>query len=497
MSIMIKIDTKSNTPIFRQIINRMISLIESKAIKPGMRVPSTRKKADKLSVNRSTVYNAYRELWALGYLESRPGAYTTVRKRINITDRKPKARNSIIKWAERINTGGEKILAAYLKDETLLKKATRSEIINFIPLSPDNRLLPLDSFRKCMNDVLVRQGTALLQYGNPLGYQPLRDYIAQRMQAHSVSISSDEIMITTGAQNAIDLLLKALASPGRGVVVEAPTYSRAIDIMQLSDFKIIEVPMKLNGMDLNALNNILDQQSPDIIYTMPNFHNPTGITTLQDHREKLLHICEKSRIPLIEDGFEEELKYFGKAVLPIKSMDHGGVVIYIGTFSKILFPGLRIGWIAADKKLISALVPVQRASIISGNLLDQAAVHQFCSMGHYDLHLKRMHRTYRNRMQKAMQAMQTYLNHDQVYWTQPTGGYTIWLKLKHLNKNENSVVEKLIDHGVAVLPGSTHFHGEPSGLFLRISIAHVDEYAIEQGIKRLATGLAELYNQQD
>jgi GntR family transcriptional regulator/MocR family aminotransferase len=496
MSILIKIDTKSTTPIFRQIIDRIIKLIESKAIKPDMRLPSTRIMADKLSVNRSTVYNAYQELWALGYLESRPGAYTTVRKRINIVTRKPKARNGIIKWAERINSGSEKILAAYLKDEVLLKKATGSGVINFIPLSPDSRLLPLDTFRKCMNDVLVRQGAELLQYGSPLGYQPLRDYIAERMRAHSVSISSDEIMITTGAQNAVELLLKMLTVPGAGVAVEAPTYSRVIDILQLSNLKIIEVPMKSDGMDLDALNGILDQQSPAIIYTMPNFHNPTGITTPQDHREKLLRICERSRIPLIEDGFEEELKYFGRAVLPIKSMDHGGVVIYIGTFSKILFPGLRIGWIAADKKLISSLVPIQRASIISGNLLDQAAVYRFCRMGHYDLHLKRMHQAYRNRMQKAMSAMQTYLNHEQVDWTQPAGGYTIWLMLKDLNKHENRVVEKLIEHGVAVLPGSTHFHGTPGGLFFRISIAHLDEQAIEEGIKRLAAGLAELYSRQ-
>jgi DNA-binding transcriptional MocR family regulator len=493
MSILINIDTKTSTPIFRQIIAGIVSLIESKAIQPGMRLPSTRTMADNLSVNRSTVYKAYQELWAMGYLESRPGAYTTVRKRINIVTRKPIAPKGILDWTRRINKGSQNIRRTYIKDETLFKQVNASKVINFIPLSPDSRLLPLDSFRKCMNDVLVRQGAALLQYGSPLGYQPLREYIAERMRAHSVSISSDEIMITTGAQNAIELLVKTMTLPGVGIAVEAPTYSRAIDILQLNHLKIIEVPMTSDGMDLNALDAILAQQSPAMIYTMPNFQNPTGITTPQDHRETLLHICKKNKIPLIEDGYEEELKYFGKAVLPIKSMDHGGVVIYIGTFSKILFPGLRIGWIAADKQLIDSLAPVQRASIISGNLLDQAAVYQFCRMGHYDRHLKRMHLTYRNRMQKAMQAMQTHLDPDQVHWTQPAGGYTVWLKLKNLNMQENRVMETLIHHGVALLPGSTHFHGSSGGLFFRISIAHLDEPAIEEGIKRLAAGLAALY----
>jgi DNA-binding transcriptional MocR family regulator len=495
MSILIKIDTKTNTPIFRQIIDGIIRLIESNAIKPGMRLPSTRAMAHTLSVNRSTVYKAYQELWALGYLESRPGAYTTVRKRTQVVTRKTSAPSSVIEWSEHINEGTEKVLATYIKDESLIKKVMGSQVINFIPLSPDSRLLPLDSFRKAMNDVLVRQGAELLQYGSPLGYQPLREYIAERMRAHSVSISSDEIMITTGAQNAIELLVKTMTMPGTGIVVEAPTYSRALDILQLSHLKIIEVPMNSNGMNLNALEAVLAQRSPAMIYTMPNFQNPTGITTSQSHREKLLHICKRNKTPLIEDGYEEELKYFGKAVLPIKSMDHGGVVIYIGTFSKILFPGLRIGWIAADKKLIASLSPVQRASIISGNLLDQAAVYQFCRMGHYDLHLKRMHLTYRNRMQKAMQAMQTHLDPGQVHWTQPAGGYTIWLMLKNLNQPENRVMETLIHQGVALLPGSTHFHGSWGGLFFRLSIAHLDEHTIEEGIKRLAAGLAELYSQ--
>ena len=344
-----------------------------------------------------------------------------------------------------------------------------------------------------MNHVLVSEGVDLLQYGSPLGYGPLREFIAEQMRLHSISISADEIMITIGAQNAIELLLKLLARPGVGVAFETPTYARAIDIFKLSNVKMIGVSMNRDGMDLDQLENFLSQESPVMIYTIPNFHNPTGITTKQSHRERLLRICERYEVPLVEDGFEEEMKYFGKAVLPIKSMDHLGVVIYIGTFSKILFPGLRIGWIAADKVCIDRLVPIQRASILSGNLLDQAALDRFCRLGYYDLHIKRMHRIYRKRMQTALKAIKSTLSQKQIEWTQPAGGYTIWVRLKGIRMSEAEIIYHILDHGVMTLPGSSHFYGPSNGIYLRLSIAHLDEPDIEEGIRRLGSCFDQLY----
>ena len=493
MGVLIKIDEQSKRPMFRQIMDQIIELVDSEALKPGARLPSTRSLADKLAVNRSTVYNAYQELWSLGYLESRPGSYSTVRRRARVASKQDKPDKGLIEWHKRITSGSEGLYEAYLKEKALFPKTAVSEVINFIPLSPDSRLFPMDAFRKCMNHVLISEGVDLLQYGSPLGYGPLREFIAEWMRLHSVSISTDEIMITTGAQNAIELLLKLLTEPGAGVAFETPTYSRAIDIFRLSNVKMIEVPMNRDGMDLDALEHLLSQESPVMIYTIPNFHNPTGITTEQSHRERLLHICELYGTPLVEDGFEEEMKYFGKAVLPIKSMDHRGVVIYLGTFSKILFPGLRIGWIAADKECIDRLVPIQRASIISGNLLDQAALDRFCRLGYYDLHIKRMHRIYRKRMHTALKAMKSTLSPRQIEWTQPAGGYTIWVRLKGLKMSEDKIIGHIFDHGVMTLPGSSHFYGPSDGVYFRLSIAHLDEPDIEEGIRRLGRGVDQLY----
>ena len=496
MGVIIKINKQSKRPIFSQIMDQIIELVDSEALKPGARLPSTRSLANKLAVNRSTVYNAYQELWSLGYLESTPGSYSTVRKRARVVSKNNKPDKGLIEWHKRSTSGSEGFYEEYLKEQALFQKVGDSEVINFIPLSPDSCLSPVDAFRKCMNYVLVHEGIDLLQYGSPLGYGPFREFIAERMRLHCISISMDEIMITTGAQNAIELLLKLLTEPGIGVAFEAPTYSRAIDIFRLSNVKMIEVPMKNDGMDLDMLEHLLGQESPAMIYTIPNFHNPTGITTEQRHREGLLRICELHGIPLVEDGFEEEMKYFGKAVLPIKSMDHRGVVIYIGTFSKILFPGLRIGWIAADKACIDRLVPIQRASILSGNLLDQAALDRFCRLGYYDLHIKRMHRVYRKRMQTALKVMKATFSHRQIEWTQPAGGYTIWVRLKGLKMSEDEIMGHIIDHGVMTLPGSSHFYRPSDGIYFRLSIAHLDEPDIKEGIRRLGRSFDQLYKRE-
>jgi GntR family transcriptional regulator/MocR family aminotransferase len=490
MSVLLKIDPRAQVPVFRQIMDQIIRLVDSESLRPGDRLPATRDMARRLSVSRATVYRAYQELWSLGYLESRPGAYSTVRRRPKVLATGLGSDPGVIPWERRSSAVSEALYQAHRAEEALLNPAVRADLINFVPLSPDSRLFPTDAFRRAMNHVLARHGAELLQYGSPLGYHPLRAYIAERMRLHGVWTTPDQIMITTGAQNAIERLLRLLAPPGARVAFESPTYSRAMDIFRLAQVEMTGVPMTPRGMDLEALDAMAAQDPPALVYTIPNFHNPTGITTDQGHRERLLAICESYRIPLVEDGFEEEMKYFGKAVLPIKSMDQRGVVVYLGTFSKILFPGLRIGWIAADPGCIERLAPIQKALILSGNLLDQAALYRFCRLGEYDLHVNRMHRIYRRRMQTALKALKATFGSDRrIRWTEPCGGYTIWLRLEGLSQSEPEVLGVLRRHGVMLLPGSFHFHGAAQGVYFRLSIAHLDEATITEGIRRLALGL--------
>ncbi len=247
-------------------------------------------------------------------------------------------------------------------------------------------------------------------------------------------MSTEQILITNGAQNAIELVLKLLTEPGREVVVESPTYFRVWPLLNYYQTRIVEIPMKKNGMSLTHLEKILQNHRPAFICTMPNFHNPTGITTDHLHREKLLHLAEDYKTPIVEDAFEEEMKYFGRVPLPIKSMDNKGMVIYLGTFSKVFAPGLRIGWIAAERDLIVRLAAVKEFSDLSSNSLIQSALFEFCQQGFYDRHIKRMHWEYKKRMQVLITNLRkNFTAFRKASWNEPSGGYLTWIHLKDTN----------------------------------------------------------------
>ena len=342
--VLLKIKRENSKPVFQQIIDQVIELIEKKSLKEGDSLPSTRNLAASLGLDRSTVYRAYLELTALGYLESCPGSYTRVRKRARVVTEKSKSEQGIIDWSRHSNIESDQLYEFFLKFHPEAAARFPDNLINLSPLDLDHRIFPVDDFRRCLNQVLVNMGPKILRYGSYQGDQNLREDIARRLQIHGISITPDEVLVTNGAQYAIELILKLVGKPGEYVAIESPTYANVIPLIRHHGMNLLEIPINDRGMDLDQLEQMISQKPPILVYTIPNFQNPTGITTDQPHRERLLAICERHGIPLVEDGFEEEMKYFGKAVLPIKSMDRKKIVIYLGTFSKVLFPGIRLGW---------------------------------------------------------------------------------------------------------------------------------------------------------
>jgi GntR family transcriptional regulator/MocR family aminotransferase len=488
--LLLSINNQSKEPIYKQVFNQIKEMIDSGVLKAGDKLPSSRIFSEKLGVNRTTITKAYEELWGLGYIESRQGSYSFIRKRTELARPVIEKKESIIDWEERTSVRAKKIIAHKTTNPWM---QIEKGIINFIPLSPDARLSPVSEFRKSLNNVLAKEGASLLQYGDPQGYKPLREFIAEQMQRHCINISAEQILITHGTQNGIELVLKLLVTEDSEVVIESPTYSSAIPLFNYYGAKTIGISVKEDGMDLDELEAILQTRKIAFIYTIPNFHNPTGITTSQAHRERLLALCEQYSVLLVEDGFQEELKYFGKVALPIKSMDKNGMVIYLGTFSKILFPGLRIGWIAAAKECISKIIPLMRSAAISGNTLDQAALYSFCRSGHYDMHIKRTHRVYRKRMELTIKAIKEYLPLEHIVFTKPSGGFTLWFELKNIDKSEDEIIEYLLNNKVAVSSGKLFYNNESNGKHFRISIANRDENEITQGIQLLGIALKALY----
>jgi len=467
--------------LFRQIVDQVIGLVQQGALKPGFRLPASRHLAEELGVNRSTVVRAYQELWSLGYLETRPGGYSTIRARGEMAMLPSARKSGRIDW--------NRFQSPLALPETDPHPACGPETYDFSRLVPDERLFPAESFRLSLNRVMRRKGARLLGYGDPLGYPDLRRYVADRMRLHGVSIAPEQVLLTTGSQNALELILKLMTRHGTPVVVESPTYSAVIPLLRTHGLDVQGVPMRGDGADLDRLEQIFRCSQPPLFYTIPNFHNPTGITTGQQHRERLLALCGEHRVVLVEDGFEEEMKYFGRAVLPIKSMDREGVVVYVGSFSKVLFPGIRVGWVAADRDCISRLADIRRATQLTGSPLIQAGLAEYCESGEYDRHIGRLHREFRKRMQTALRMLRETLGDTPVQWTEPAGGYTIWLQLPEASGTEGDWNQRFAAAGIKLAGGGGHFPDEPDGVYFRLSIAERNESEIREGISRLAGAL--------
>ncbi|HSA95087.1 MAG TPA: PLP-dependent aminotransferase family protein, partial [Acidobacteriota bacterium] len=455
-------------------------------------LPSSRRLAAQLGVDRSTVTQAYAELQAMGWVRSRPGSYTVVQKRGG-TGPDPAAPGREIDWRTHVRPEAEWAGRLFRKhpSEAKVRPDAAQPAIGLAQLDPDPRLFPLGTIHRTFSRILGGEEAELFEYGSYQGYPLLRDHLARRMRLHGVAASTDEILVTNGAQQALDLLIRVFGRPGRAVVIEAPTYALIIPLLRLNGVKAVAIPMRAYGMDLDRLERVLRKERAAFVYTMPNFQNPTGITTGHEHRERLLALCRARRVPIVEDGFEEDMKYFGRVDLPIKSMDTGGVVIYVGTFSKALFPGLRVGWIAADRECIIRLTAVKRYTDLTSNHLAQVFMHRFCEDGHYDRHLRRLHRAYRRRLDLTLRTMKAAFP-SSVTWTEPPGGYTLWVRMPQ--RMSRAELEAYLEpYGVVVSAGENYFPGGAPSEYFRLCIARTDEAEIREGVARLGRALSDRF----
>ncbi|MFC1725935.1 PLP-dependent aminotransferase family protein [candidate division KSB1 bacterium] len=490
--IVLSLNRKSKTSLSRQVFTEISEMIENNTLPPGTKLPSSRILAEKHGVSRNVVYNAYEELWGQGYVDSRPGSYTVVRKKtpgIQMTQREEKG---LIDWNNAVSLKSKEvydIISKYPRSGYPMKS---SDIIDMSTLDLDHRVLPYDDFRKCINTVIVKQ-PYIFNYGEPEGYFPLRSFISSRLQTHGIHVSPEEILITNGTQHSLDLTLRLLGKPGSVIVTENPTYFLAFPLFQFYQTEIISVSMSEEGINLRELEKTMRSGNVSFVYTTPNFHNPTGITMSPEVRENLVRICEKYHVPIVEDAFEEEMKYFGRVPLSIKSMDKNQIVIYMSSFSKVLFPGVRIGWIAADKDFIKIASAVKKTSDLATNSIIQSALFEFCRQGYYEIHIKRMNRIYKKRMQTALNVLKNELSSDHISWSEPLGGYLIWLKLSRLNISEEELHGIFKNFKINVAPGSLYFNNQPADYFIRISISQLNEDEIIEGLKRLKNALAEIY----
>ncbi len=465
----------------KQVVTQVQALIARGALKPGEALPSTRLLAEQLGLHRSTVAAAYQDLWAQGCLDLRPGAQPRVRPRGGLIPAPPAGAPGF-PWEARLAELGR-----------LPRRPVRPEgAVSFADFTMDPRLMPVAAFERSLRSVLRRRGPEVLAYGDPQGQPGFRALLAARMAQHGVAAAPEEILVTHGSQQALELVLRGVARPGDAVLVETPTYNQFLRLLGLLGLRALAVPEGPGGPDFAALEALVRRERPALAYVMPSFRNPTGRSLDPAQRERLLALCGAAGLPILEDGFTEEMKYFGRAIQPLKALDRSGLVIYAGTFSKILFPGLRLGWIAAPEPCVAGLTALRAAGELGPPPLLQEGLEDFIRLGRFDQHLARLHRCFRRRMDAALAALRRHLDPAWAAWEAPAGGYLLWLRLTGFDPALD-LEAALARHGVAVRDGRSFFPCPAEGpRWVRLSISTLDEAEIARGIERLAVGLRAL-----
>ena len=486
---MLRLDRDGRVPLYLQIRDQLREMILDGTLSEDSRLPPERKMATALGVNRTTVVNAYRELAADGLVEGHVGRGTTVcRPRLSPPQPPGHLTTYPLVWNEYFVPRTERGRDPLLRD--LMALLTRADTISFAAGVPAPELYPLDDFRQAMTHVLSTAGQTLLQPCPVEGYYPLRQTIARRMARRGATVRAENILIVTGSQQGLDLIARAFLRAGDEVVVEAPSYLGALQIFSAAGVRLLGVPLDEEGMRLDVLENILIRYRPKLIYTLPTFQNPSGRTMAPRRRLRLLELARRHRVPIVEDDPYGELHYTSQAPSPLLALDQNGYVIYLSTFSKILFPGLRLGWVAAPRPVIERLSQIKQLADLHCSTLIQGAVHEFCQRGALDKHLDRVRGLYQQRRDAMLAALVEYVPAG-LEWDEPQGGFNLWCRLPSGLKARQLMAEAAAKR-VALVPGEVFYPDGGGQEEMRLNFSCPPVAHIEEGIQRLGVALTAL-----
>lgn len=377
-------------------------------------------------------------------------------------------------------------------DSDMLKKvlsaAQGKDIISFAGGLPAEEYFPIDAVKAAVLKV-IDQGKATLQYGVAEGFKPLREALCERMAVKGMHATSEEILITTGSQQVIDLVSRIFINPGDVILVESPSFFGAMPVFQSQGATIISVSGEKDGMDMKDLQRKIDKFNPKFVYVVPTFSNPTGRTWSVEKRKDLLAICKKSGVPILEDDPYGELQ-FNKSVryptlfsLNNNGQAKGNCVVYTSSFSKIVAPALRTGWAIGDKEIIEKMISTKRISDTHSSSLDQQTLYHLVMNFDLENHISTISHHYGNRMQMMAKLLKEHAWSD-ANWNEPEGGMFFWVELaKDIDTNE--LLTYAQETGVAFVPGAYFYAQDPEHNMLRMNFTHSNEEAMVQGLAHL------------
>jgi 2-aminoadipate transaminase len=375
----------------------------------------------------------------------------------------------------------------------ILKLTQGKSIISFAGGLPAEELFPIEAVREAFQRVFD-QGSHSLQYGLTAGYTPLREQICARLAKKGMNVTKDDMVLTTGSQQAIDLLTRIYIEPGDVIMVENPTYLAALQVFHSRGASVIPVPGDDSGMDMEALVQQIEQHRPKLVYVTPTFSNPTGRVWSIERRKQLLAICRDYQVLILEDDPYGELQYDSEDHYPsIFSLDRhpeDSVVVYTSTFSKTVVPALRTGWVIGDRRIIQFIERAKEAADLHSSSLDQQALYQL--MSHFDLdeHIATIRQQYKQRM-RLMTDLLTEHTSGKLRWNEPKGGMFLWVELPE-GLHAQQLLKKAVDKGVAFVPGSTFYANSPQMNTMRLNFTHTNRENMILGMERLAAALSDL-----
>jgi 2-aminoadipate transaminase len=477
------VDKRSSTPAYIQIEESIRKLIAQGALRAGVRLPGRRELARDLGVNRITINKALRRLETEGLISSQVGNGTFV----SVAPVAPPAPATLCEADD------ESLLRIWGPLFTHPRPAPRAlpsitprkkgiSTVSFVYAAPPPDLFPADDFRRCVDYALKRRVKEICRIGPPDGLPSLKEHLVQWLAQHGIFASERNIVITTGCQQSLDLIRKTLVYPGDSLLLENPTFPGAVGALSPSGAGLLEMPVQEEGPDARVFNALGTRNRCKLIYVSPTFQNPTGRTMPVEARTQLVETAWQSGIPIIEDDVFGQLRYDGPVQPSLYSICPN-LVIYIGSFSKMLSPGLRLGWIVAPIPVATQLAVTKQASDLHTGMLIQAAMDEFCRRGLMLRHLKRMRRVFRNRRDAMAEALQRWFPSD-ARWHVPQGGLSMWVTLPG-DWDTEELLATAQEGGVQFVPGSAFYFRSASTNSMRLSFATENEQAITHGIKTL------------
>ncbi len=491
----LQLDWDSDLPAYVQIRNQLREQILGGDLSAGTQLPPERALARSLEVSRTTVVNAYDQLEAEGLVKGHVGRGTIVLEGASRMNAHP------IAWPAHLSSVGRRLSLSQSQSQfqsqsaltTALPALYSDDQLDFISFAlglPDLTLLSPERLQQAWEAILGQLGTAVVGVCPVQGIPAVREVIAARIRQRHVKVSPESITVVNGSQHALDLLLRLLSDPGDAVLVEVPTYFGALQCFQAWGVRLIGVPVDEEGMDVERVEFLLERYRPRFIYTVPTYQNPTGATMSLERRERLLALAQQYQVPIVEDDPFGDLYFEEPPPPPIQALDRYGHVLYLGTFSKNLAPGLRVGWLAAPRPVVQQTTLLNQATELQPNTPGQHLVVEFARRGWLEELVARARSTYRERCFVMDAALRRQRLPD-LRWIVPGGGMFLWLQLPE-RVDAQELLAETERQGVVFLPGSLMYPADGPRHVCRLNFSVPHREAIERGIAVVAAALKRL-----